>query len=735
MTDVSVLSAKEAVEFLEWLDPAGLHNLVAIDPTGAAPIEARTFGSDALERDALYGWISEHNGKRNLYFSVNAPKPDARQDTKLRRDEIGAVRAFHVDIDNLEGEPDWDPDCLPSAVIDSGGGRWGLWKLAEPVPVEDVAQLEAQNRALTARFAGDAQAHNLDRIARLPGTLNIPNAAKRKKGRVERVARMLAKTALEYHPDEIAEWCPPMVVAQNDSHSAKADQAPLAELDTPAAVAKAARWLLTDAPEAVEGEGGDATTYQVAARLKDFGVSRQTAFDLLLDGWNENKATPPWPAAELLGKVRNAFAFGTAAPGRNSPATAETEFDAVGIDSIDAVYDPLHPPGLPPLYAVTSAAVASIKAREWLVGKFLARGYLAALGAPPGSGKTQMLAKIAVAAVTGRGDILGPGFELHQRTRVFMWNQEDEKEEMLRRCGAEMQYYGISDEDLLVGGEPGIVIGSGVEHPLLVSRPGADGMMVDTQEARRLTEYLAREGFGIAMFDPFAEMHAASEEADNVMIGRAGGAFRRIAINARVASLIATHTRKPSNASAESHAGSMDALRGASALAGVCRMIATLFELDAKTAKEFGIPEEERNRYVRFDDAKANMSLKRSAPLFFKREGVRLPTSDGKTEEVGALLPRQMSKVEKSAKPGDTLVEDAKALLAGGGLWIGELVEQLMLLPMYSDNKEATIKQRVRRAFAPAGDSENAKNTNGVAWELRVKPGTRAREARLELHE
>jgi hypothetical protein len=260
-------------------------------------------------------------------------------------------------------------------------------------------------------------------------------------------------------------------------------------------------------------------------------------------------------------------------------------------------------------------------------------------------------------------------------------------------------------------------------------------MMVDTQEAKRLSEYLAREGFGIAMFDPFAEMHAASEEADNVMIGRAGGAFRRIAVNARVASLIAAHTRKPSNASSESHAGSMDALRGASALAGVCRMIATLFELDAKTAKEFGIPEEERNRYVRFDDAKANMSLKRSAPLFFKREGVRLPTSDGKTEEVGVLLPRQLSKAEKNAKPGDTLVEDVKALLAGGGLWIGDLVTQLKLMPMYSDNKDATIKQRVRRAFAPAEDGENAKNTNGVGWEMRSKKGASGKHAWLEIQE
>jgi hypothetical protein len=296
-----------------------------------------------------------------------------------------------------------------------------------------------------------------------------------------------------------------------------------------------------------------------------------------------------------------------------------------------------------------------------------------------------------------------------------------------------MQYYGISDDDLQIDGKPGIIIGSGADFPLLVSKPGADGLMTDTKEAKRVTEYLKKEGFGLAMFDPFAEMHAASDEADNVQIGEAARAFRRIAVGAGAASLLAAHTRKPSNASAESHAGSMDALRGASALAGVCRMIATLFELDAKTAKEFGIRDEDRNRYVRFDDAKANMSLKRGAPLFFQREGVRLRTADGKFEDVGVLLPKQLVKAVKERADGDTLVEDVKALLAGGGLWIGDLADQLRHLPMYRDITDATTKQRLRRAFAPKEDEGNAKNTNGILFETRSRPHVGGKHGWLEL--
>lgn len=329
MTDSSVLSASEAVKFLEWLDPVGLHNLVAIDPVTKA-VEASNWVLCEGNAD-LVAWINARNGRMNLYFSINEPSRTARLDTKLRRDEIGAIRAFHVDIDNLEGEPDWDMDCLPSAIIDSGGGRWGFWKLAEPYLLDEsdsVAAIEAQNRALTSRFHGDGQAHNIDRIARLPGTLNIPNEAKRKKGRVETVSRILSLTGMTYEPAEVAAWCPPLAVSAAEA-MVKADQAPLADLDAPASVARATRYLLLDAPEAVEGSGGDETTYRVAARLKDFGVSREVAFDLLLDSWNETKAVPPWPAAELRDKVRNAYNHGTAAPGRNAANLAETEFEAV----------------------------------------------------------------------------------------------------------------------------------------------------------------------------------------------------------------------------------------------------------------------------------------------------------------------------------------------------------------------------------------------------------------------
>lgn len=333
MTKLSV-SSDESIRFLEWLDPVGLHNLVAIDPVTKA-VEAETFDFCSDKTLAL-DWVKARNGKANLYFSVNEPRIGARTDSKLRRDEIGQVRAFAVDLDEPPAGYAWgDPveDYIPSAVVNSGNGLWGFWKLAEKVSADAWGGVEAQNKALAAKFHGDTVATNLDRLARLPGTINIPNEAKRKRGKVEVASRILSTGQITYSANEIAAWCPPQSTAPAP---AKADQTPLAELDAPASVARAARWLIADAAEAVEGHNGNATTYAVAARLKDFGVSQNVAFELLLDGWNEQKAAPPWPAAELLGIVRNAYAYGSAAPARNAANLATSEFSDESATSTQA---------------------------------------------------------------------------------------------------------------------------------------------------------------------------------------------------------------------------------------------------------------------------------------------------------------------------------------------------------------------------------------------------------------
>lgn len=130
---------------------------------------------------------------------------------------------------------------------------------------------------------------------------------------------VLAAGKYSYTPRPI-EPAPPHVV---ESCGRAVDRAPLAstpvegvELDR--AIKRSARYLLEEAPVAKQGEGGDMTTYVVAARVKDFGADQLTAFELMADTWND-RCEPPWDLDALAKKVANAYAYGLERPGAAAP--------------------------------------------------------------------------------------------------------------------------------------------------------------------------------------------------------------------------------------------------------------------------------------------------------------------------------------------------------------------------------------------------------------------------------
>lgn len=93
----------------------------------------------------------------------------------------------------------------------------------------------------------------------------------------------------------------------------------IGELDTPAAIESATAWLESAAPLAIEGEGGDNTTYRVACMVLDRGVAPETALDLMLAHWNE-RCEPPWEPEDLQAKVDSAARNRQSAIGRDNPA-------------------------------------------------------------------------------------------------------------------------------------------------------------------------------------------------------------------------------------------------------------------------------------------------------------------------------------------------------------------------------------------------------------------------------
>jgi hypothetical protein len=112
---------------------------------------------------------------------------------------------LHVDIDPRAGE-DFEEERVralaklraypikPTFIVDSGGGFQGFWRLKDPYiingDVEKYEDAKRYNLQLEMDLDGD-NCHNVDRIMRLPGTINIPDARKEKKGRKRAVARLV----------------------------------------------------------------------------------------------------------------------------------------------------------------------------------------------------------------------------------------------------------------------------------------------------------------------------------------------------------------------------------------------------------------------------------------------------------------------------------------------------------------------------------------------------------------
>lgn len=78
--------------------------------------------------------------------------------------------------------------CPPSFIVNSGGGLQAFWQLEEPTGNCD--QVEGINRAIRDLLHADA-CHNIDRLMRLPGFINWPDAKKRARGRVPALATVI----------------------------------------------------------------------------------------------------------------------------------------------------------------------------------------------------------------------------------------------------------------------------------------------------------------------------------------------------------------------------------------------------------------------------------------------------------------------------------------------------------------------------------------------------------------
>lgn len=300
-----------ATEFLEYFAPEGPWVLTAIQ-TDRKGISTDTFYPGT--KDNLLKFLRQHNGERNIYFHVNPVTKDMKK--KADREDIKSLSWLHVDIDPRAGE-DIDEErkralglCTtklpkgvpaPSCVVFSGGGYQAFWRLKDPLVIDgDLDKAEdakLYNQQLEMIFGAD-NCHNIDRIMRVPGTVNIPDARKIKKGRKPELAKVVLSTSDAYPLSKFIQ-APKVQIQGETSLSGRTKQIEISgNIERITDASELDQWDVPDRVKIIMAQGshpdqpkeGDnsrsAWLFDFCCQMARFDVPDQVTFSIITDpGW------------------------------------------------------------------------------------------------------------------------------------------------------------------------------------------------------------------------------------------------------------------------------------------------------------------------------------------------------------------------------------------------------------------------------------------------------------------
>lgn len=383
---------------IEMLCPTGALLLVSIDPrVSGNNTTGRTFRIPA-EIGAATAWAVEQNEiGHNVYWTPNESREIRKKSSKA---DMVSVRYFWADCDpSVFKHGGYDAARLAmfdellgrltsraSFVIDSGHGLQAFWRLERPLGIssaDDVEAFEALNTRLGALY-GSPSTQNVDRVMRLPGTVNYVGASKISKGYPETptLARMLSADGALWDLSGIESF------VESQELNIKLE----ATLERHPAIA--ARW---------NGSSDG---------LSDFsgsGMDQSMVTSLALAGWaaDEIRAVlERWPHGSSGGRQQGdrywARMFGNAA---QAVAERDRREQGVSLDFLDrvsgqaAVAHHAARPGLPIEYA--DELEESALSIPQIVEDWFTRGGLSVVFGESNSGKTYMVIDLVCAVARG----------------------------------------------------------------------------------------------------------------------------------------------------------------------------------------------------------------------------------------------------------------------------------------------------------------------------------------------
>jgi hypothetical protein len=354
---------------------------------------------------------------------------------------------------------------------------------------------------------------------------------------------------------------------------------------------------------------------------------------------------------------------------------------------------------------------ATIPVRDWIYGKHLIRRHVSATIASGAVGKTSLKIVEALALATGRPLL---GVDVPKRSRVWLFNLEDDLEEIDRRVSAAMIHYKIKPEDI----EDRLMIDG--EKSLLITSTDNKGTKINVPVVEAVVEAIEALDIDVLIVDPFISSHDAQESDSGAMDLVMKSGWVRVAREGNCAVELCHHTTKTD---ASSGAATAMSGRGSGAVVFACRSVVVLNPMSPEDAKRAGL--ESPAGYFSAVDDKENLTPQTRLRNWYKMVGVSLGNGGGngnlselRSDNIGVVTswqwPSNASFTEdvtgqqlQAIKNGLTLGEHRKDPQAKA--WAGFVVGNILGLGSSKEAMSGTDRQRIVRMldmWVEAGELE-----------------------------
>jgi hypothetical protein len=243
---------------------------------------------------------------------------------------------------------------------------------------------------------------------------------------------------------------------------------------------------------------------------------------------------------------------------------------------------------------------SQIPLRKFILGQHYLLGAVTITVAGGGVGKSTLTLLEAISFAIGRDLLLGE--PLQTRRRVWVWNAEDDVDEMERRVIGICTHYNINRTEL----DGWLFLDSGYDLPLDLASGQSGRTVLQTGLLDTIAARVGELKIEVVGLDPLVALHTMPE-GDNP-----GHAKLLRTLNNKIAKPcgcaidINHHPRK--TAPGQDNGITADDVRGASSIVHSARSGRLLHQMTLAEAEKFGIESDDRFTYFRMERAKANMA-------------------------------------------------------------------------------------------------------------------------------